>query len=482
MHQLLFERRDITSLVAFRVFFGLLMAHDAFRYINVGWVKAHYVDPQLTFKFVGFLWLPMLPGPVMYGLFGIMLGTGLAIAAGAYYRISATLYFLAHSYIFLIAAEYYLNHAYLLSVVALLMIFIPAHRAASIDALRKPSLHSNHVHGWAYWLLLGTLGVVYVYGAIAKMTPDWLVGVPVRQWLAHRAATAWSPVASLLTHEPVVMFVTWYGLLFDLFVTPVLLWKRTRPIGVACSLCFHLSNSYLFHIGVFPWFMLASTTLFFDPDWPRKLGRLGDHIGQLIDAAGTSSAEQQEAIDPLPSGTAYRRRVIGLLGIYFGYMILMPLRHHLYPGDVAWTEEGHNFSWRMKLRNKQGHYTLRVVDSQSGEQWTVDPKTQLNERQIRKSAGRPDMLLQYVHYLRNAYRRDFGMDVAIYADAFVSLNYRRKARIIDPTVNLAAEEHTFFHSSWITEHPGSAVPVIHRIERQLGMTARRIASTARSRP
>ena len=74
-----------------------------------------------------------------------------------------------------------------------------------------------------------------------------------------------------------------------------------------------------------------------------------------------------------------------------------------YPDDVAWNEEGHNFSWRMKLRNKQGHYTLRVVDKHTGESWTVNPRTQLGDRQHRKSNGRPDMLLQYVHYLRDAY-------------------------------------------------------------------------------
>ena len=35
--------------------------------------------------------------------------------------------------------------------------------------------------------------------------------------------------------------------------------------------------------------------------------------------------------------------------------MLFPLRAYaLYPGDVTWTEMGHRYSWRMKLRDKAG--------------------------------------------------------------------------------------------------------------------------------
>jgi hypothetical protein len=40
--------------------------------------------------------------------------------------------------------------------------------------------------------------------------------------------------------------------------------------------------------------------------------------------------------------------------IFLMVWVLFPLRHHfLYEGDVVWNEQGHNFSWRMKLRDKQ---------------------------------------------------------------------------------------------------------------------------------
>ena len=34
---------------------------------------------------------------------------------------------------------------------------------------------------------------------------------------------------------------------------------------------FHVVTWRLFPIGVFPWLMIAASTVFFAPDWPRKL-------------------------------------------------------------------------------------------------------------------------------------------------------------------------------------------------------------------
>ncbi len=475
----LFTPRDIASLVVYRVFFGLLMAHDALRYVLVGWVYSHYIEPPLTFQFVGFLWVKPLPAPLMYAVFGLMVGSGVALALGAYYRASATLYFLCHTYIFLVAAEYYLNHAYLISIIAFVMIFVPAHRAASVDVVRRPEIYSRQVHRWAYWLLLGTFCVVYVYGAVAKMNADWFAGEPIRHWMADRAATAPAWAAALLRDERVVQFVAYGGMLFDLIAPALLLYKPTRVLGICTSVAFHLTNDWLFDIGVFPWFMLASTTLFFEPDWPRRLPDIGARLSRYFDELG---APEEPAPDPLAVTPRKQRWVVGLMSLYFAYQLLVPLRHLLYPGDVAWNEEGHNFSWRMKLRNKFGDYTLRVVDKQTGEQWTVDPRSQLGDRQYRKSNGRPDMLLQYVHYLRDAYRRDYGKDVAIYADIEVSLNYRAPQRFVDPEVDLAAEPIGFGHYDWVLPFEDTPLPVpVPPVERHLGPVAHRMSVAARMR-
>ncbi len=477
----LFDPVDVAGLAIFRIAFGALMCWDACRYVMLGWVSTHYIQPELNLKFVGFHWVGTLPGPLMYAVFGVMVASSAAICIGAHYRLSCLLFFLSHTYVFLVAAEYYLNHAYLISTVAFLLAFIPCHLALSIDAVRVEGLHRKTVPRWAYLLPIAMMTLVYVYGSIAKMNADWLAGEPVRHWIADRAETAIAPIAELLRSEVAVMFVSINGMLFDLFIVPMLLWKRTRMLAVGLSICFHLTNHYLFNIGVFPWFSMAMTTLFFAPDWPRRIPfGVGDELSERIDnVASASDDEGDEPTDePPPSRPPEKeqRRTAGLLVAVVALHALLPLRHYLYPGDVAWNEEGHMFSWRMKLRNKRGRFSLRVVDKATGNEWTVYPDTQLTGRQYRKAATRPDLMIYYVHYLRDAYKRDMNMDVAIYADAFVSLNYRPEQRFVDPEVDLAAEEAKVIgENTWITTFEETPLPVeLPKIERGLTPVSRRL--------
>lgn len=460
LHDLLFRPVDIAALVAFRVLFGLMMAYDAFRYVWLGWVHSHYVEPALLFKFFGFFWVEALPGWGMYAVHGVMIAAGICVAAGFFYRASAILYFLGHTYVFLVAAEYYLNHAYLISTVALLMVFVPAHRAASVDVTRQPKLYTQTIHAWPYWLLIGLIGVVYTYGAVAKLNPDWLAGVPARQWLAHRATDAIWPMNELLTSETAVMLVAYGGIAFDGLITPALLWRRTRPFAVVGSVAFHLSNNYLFSIGIFPWFMIGATTLFLGWSWPRKAPVYGELFDRYLTEIGADEAPKSA---PSPEegigwGGRHRGALMALLAAFFAVELFLPVRHHLYPHYVGWSEEGHNFSWRMKLRDKGGRWHLIVRDEATGRTWRVNPDEQLHDRQIRKATGRPDMLLQYVHYLRDAYRRDHGMDVEIRANVWVSLNYRREQQMIDPSIDLAQVEHSLGPASWILPFEDTPLP------------------------
>ena len=42
-------------------------------------------------------------------------------------------------------------------------------------------------------------------------------------------------------------------------------------VGILIICLFHLSNAFLFRIGVFPWLMIGATTIFLDTGWPRHL-------------------------------------------------------------------------------------------------------------------------------------------------------------------------------------------------------------------
>ena len=97
---------------------------------------------------------------------------------------------------------------------------------------------------------------------------------------------------------------------------------------------------------------------------------------------------------------------------------------------------------------------------------------------LRQMFGRPELLLYYVPLVAKRYRAE-GRDVEIYADSLVSLNFRPKQRLIDPTVDLAAEPNSLMPYPWLTEFEDTpmrnTVPPVHS---HLDATARRLARRA----
>jgi vitamin K-dependent gamma-carboxylase len=143
------------------------------------------------------------------------------------------------------------------------------------------------------------------------------------------------------------------------------------------------------------------------------------------------------------------RGVVALLALHLAVQIVFPLRHHLYPGDVAWTEEGHRFSWRMKLRSKSHDLSLFVTDPTTGMTWKVDPRDYLQGWQEGEVAGRPDMILQLAHHAAEDFRQRGYPTVEVRARALTSLNGRRKQDLIDPSVDLATRHRSVWPADWI---------------------------------
>ena len=160
------------------------MLFGALRFIWKGWVSELYIDPQFHFTYLGFEWVKPLPGNWMYLPFIGMVFAALGILLGAFYRLSALLFFLLFTYVELLDKTYYLNHYYFVSLVAFLMIFLPAHVSLSYDVRRKPQLANRFVPNWTIWILRFQLGIVYVFAGLAKINADWLLEAqPLKTWL-----------------------------------------------------------------------------------------------------------------------------------------------------------------------------------------------------------------------------------------------------------------------------------------------------------
>ena len=171
---------DIASLVFFRIAFGLLMLWDACRFYAWGGIAACWIHPRFLFKYYGFSWVHPWPGNGLYIHWAILGLLALFMTVGFLYRVSAALFFLSYTYFFLLDEAWYVNHTYLICLFSFLLIFVPANRALSVDAWLIPKIRTRAMPAWTLWLLRAQIGIVYFYGGVAKLAPDWLRGEPMR--------------------------------------------------------------------------------------------------------------------------------------------------------------------------------------------------------------------------------------------------------------------------------------------------------------
>ena len=150
----MFKQVDASSLVVFRIGFGLTMLIEVWRYWHYDWISRFYIEPQFMFKYYGFEWLQAWPGDGMYIHFAVLGISALFITLGAFYRISAIVFTLCFAFVFLLDQSRYLNHFYLVLLISILMCIIPAHRHFSVDAWLRPKLKSPTIPIWSIWILL----------------------------------------------------------------------------------------------------------------------------------------------------------------------------------------------------------------------------------------------------------------------------------------------------------------------------------------
>ncbi|WP_179315910.1 HTTM domain-containing protein [Winogradskyella undariae] len=431
MNRFLFKHIDNSGLIVFRIIFGLLCFLESVGAIFTGWVKRTLIDPQFTFSFIGFEWLQPLPGDWMYVYYAIMGLFGLFIMLGYKYRISMFMFAFMWTATYLMQKSSYNNHYYLLMVLSFLMVLLPANRYASIDVKKNSDLKSISMPSWCKWLFVLQLFILYTYGAKAKLYPDWLDGTVME--LLMRNKSHYFLIGDLLQQKATQYFLSYGGILFDGLIIPLLLFKTTRKYAFFASIFFHLFNSIVFQVGIFPYMSLAFSLFFFEPKIVRNI---------FLKRKDYYSADK--VITP-----NHNTALITLFSIYFIIQIALPLRHHFFKDNVLWTEEGHRLSWRMMLRTKSGRATYTVVNANTNKHIPIKLDDYLTKKQQRGVSTKPDVIWQFSQHLKQDFAKK-GIPVKVYVNSFVGVNGRPSQRFIDPKVDIANEEwHPFKHQDWI---------------------------------
>lgn len=428
----LFEPVDNTPLILFRVIFGFLLALEGGGAIATGWVKRVFVEPSFTFTFIGFEWLQPLLGPEMYAVYGILAITGIMVMLGFYYRVSMTVYALLWTISYLMQKASYNNHYYLMVLLCWAMVWMPAHRYFSLDVRQKRVRPALTCPRWCLLFFIVQVCLVYFFAALAKLYPDWLALKPISLWFGGKAH--YPVIGALLQKTWFQGAVAYGGIVFDLLIAPLLLWQRSRPYAFMVSVFFHLFNSVIFGIGVFPYMMIGLSIFFFLPEQVSKV-----FFKKRLTLQGHGFIQSE-----------YKNLTILLLGIYFLFQLFLPVRHLFIQGNVFWTEEGHRMAWRMMLRTKSGSIQFNVKNKITGEMWDADPYDYLTDKQARKLAVQPDMIWQFAQYLKQKYAQEGKGEVEVFAVSRVSLNGNASQPLVDAGVDLANEPwNTFTHARWI---------------------------------
>ena len=431
LNKFLFKYIDNSSLIVFRIIFGFLCFAESVGAIFTGWITKTLVEPKFTFTFIGLEWLQPLPGNWMYVYYAVMGIFGLLIMVGYKYRFSAFMFFIMWCGVYFMQKSSYNNHYYLLVLLSGIMVILPAHKYASIDVKQNPKLKSIAMPAWCKWIFVIQLFILYTYASKAKLYPDWLdLSVPTSLM---EAKINYPIIGGLLQNGFMPYLVGYGGILFDGLIIPMLLFKPTRKYAFFASIFFHLFNSFVFQVGVFPYLSLAFCLFFFNPETVRNIFLKEKEL-----------YTKAEIIVP-----NYKPILVSLGSVYFAIQIVLPLRHHIIPDDVLWTEEGHRLSWRMMLRSKSGYTNFKVVNTATNKTTPINLTQYLTKKQIRSVNYKPDFMWQFAQYLKKEYKKK-GEDVKVFVSAQVSVNGKPHQHLINEKVNLAnVKWNVFKHNDWI---------------------------------
>lgn len=413
---------------AFRVLFACMALYSAIRFLAKGWVQQLYIDPSHHFHFYGFEWVNLPDSDIaIFTLFILMIISAIGILTGRFFKWFAVSYFILFTYFELVDKTYYLNHYYFISLLALLLIFLPMN--ASLVAGKS----SPKKHPFFFVAALRILiGAVYFYAGIAKLNPDWLAGEPLNTWF--NAFQHLPVVGDFIGQYSTAVFASYLAMVFDTLLPFLLLFKSTRIWAYLAAVIFHSLTALMFPIGVFPLIMSVCALVFFPTAvWQKRLEQL-KIIKQNI---------------KINLNVKTSRLALPAIIILLVFHIIMPWRYVLYGGNVMWHEQGFRFSWRVMLMEKNGFTELTVVNA-DGKKYLVKNADYLTPLQEKMMSTQPDMILEYSKIIALDFEKNGFSNFKIVADSWVTLNGRKPFRMIQNNVDLRQQTSGFANQKWIT--------------------------------
>ncbi|BFF97259.1 vitamin K-dependent gamma-carboxylase [Drosophila madeirensis] len=431
---------DGAALGVFRLLFGAAMLVDIAEERGGGQLDVRFGEPHhchfplfpgmraLAYPLMGCVYLCM-----WLGAWGIMLGYR--------FRCSCLAFIVPYWYIFLLDKPTWNNHSYLFGLVGTLLLFTQADSYCSLESWLNPARsRCRTVPYWNYFLIKFQFFVLYMYAGLKKISAEWLSGYAMSSLSQH---WVFAPFRQMLDPELIdLLIVHWFTAFFDVSIAFFMTIEKTRLLVTPFMLSFHLMNTRLFVIGMFPWVCLAEVPLFYGFDWPRRIrGRA--KTSPVVGPAPTPSK---------PSLLA-RLRTCLILG-YCVLQLFLPYSHFITKGYNNWTNGLYGYSWDMMVHSYDTLQTsIQVVDNDNQQVHNLNPFAFTEYERWTKYA---DMAVQYAKCIEENIqnrqvkgRPSIGSNISIYFDIWCSMNGRFQQRSFDPRVDLLkAPWSPFETTSW----------------------------------
>ncbi len=430
-----------SPLIIFRIGFGFMMLYSIIRFWSKDWINTLYLQPKFHFTYYGFEWVKPL-GNLTYLLFFICGLSALFVALGFKYRVAIITFFLSFTYIELMDKTTYLNHYYFISILSFLLIFLPANSSFSIDSYLKKKSY-RLVPKWSIDAIKLLVSIVYVYAGLTKINSDWLFkAMPLKIWLPSKYDLPFIG-ETLMQQNWFHYAMSWSGMIYDLTIPFLLLYKKTRWFAFGLVVFFHVFTGILFPIGMFPYVMIVSSLIFFEAGFHHKiilfLKRILNYFFKL----------KQKIVVKEIYNFKHQKITIIVLSLFFIVQLFLPFRYALYPNELFWTEEGYRFSWRVMLMEKMGYANFKITNSKTGIFFYVDNQDFLTPLQEKQMSFQPDFILEYAHFLGDHFKSKGHKNIQVFVESYVALNGRLSQPFINKNIDLYQQKETFNPKEWI---------------------------------
>ncbi|MFT4697699.1 MAG: vitamin K-dependent gamma-carboxylase [Flavobacteriaceae bacterium] len=453
----LFKPIDASIVATFRIVFGCFMTYQVFTFIKIDFVYQFMTGPEILFPYQELSFLKPLSKSILKVLNLGLLFSAVFIAIGFLYRYAMIFFFVVFTYFTFIDATLYNNHLYLISLIAFVMIFINADNKYSVKSILSKNENLNFIPAWNKYLLIFLISLPYIFGGIAKLSPNWL-NTDLPQIIID--SSRGNILNSLFSDRFLDLFITYGGIIYDLLIVFILLNKRTRIIGVILVLIFNLTNNFILFndIGIFPFFMICSTILFFNTSKvSRFLERLfskkvnTEELDEFEESVEEVKIEETENPPELKWNVS-RRLVSFLLILFMIFHLAMPFRYLLYTDNPEWTGIASRYSWRMKMQSKEiTDFKVTMTDKLSGDVMDIDIAPFLTTNQAAHIAEDPYNVIYLAKYLKQkALKKYAKVDPIIHIDLKVKFNGLPTQAMFPPTLELTQiNEKNYTDDSWM---------------------------------